>query len=86
MNKQELIKELEELRDIKDYSTSKLMNTGYRTAILDSIDLVKNLSLFGVSQQRKLLVDFWMNLPKTNKHKGVAEHYVDKYLKSTNCG
>jgi len=38
-----------------------------------------------VSQQRELLVDFWMNLPNTNKNKGVAKHYVDKYLESTNC-
>jgi hypothetical protein len=40
MTKQELIKELEELRDIKNYSQSELMNTGYKTAILDALDLV----------------------------------------------
>ena len=40
MTKEELIKELEELRDIKEYSQSNLMNTGYRTAILDTLDLV----------------------------------------------
>ena len=45
MNKNELIKELEELRDIKDYSQSKLINLGYRAAILDAIDLVKQLTL-----------------------------------------
>jgi hypothetical protein len=44
MNKDEVIKELEQLRDIKDYSKSKLKNTGYRTAILDAIDLVKKLT------------------------------------------
>jgi hypothetical protein len=45
MNKDELIKELEELRDIKEYSQSNLMNTGYRTAILDALDLVKKLTI-----------------------------------------
>jgi hypothetical protein len=35
-----------------------------------------------VSQQRELLLDFWMKMPKTHKHKGVAEHYIDNYLKS----
>ena len=40
MTKQELIKELEELRDIKNYSESELLNTGYKTAILDALDLV----------------------------------------------
>ena len=40
MTKQELIKELEELRDIKNYSQSELMNTGYKTAMLDALDLV----------------------------------------------
>jgi hypothetical protein len=47
---------------------------------------VKQSKLFGVSQQRELLVDFWMNLPNTNKNKNVAKHYIDKYLESTNCG
>ena len=50
MNKDELKKELEELRDIKDYSQSELLNTGYRTAILDSIDLVKKLTIPVVSK------------------------------------
>jgi len=45
MNKDEVIKELEELRDIKNYSQSELLNTGYRTAILDAIDLVKKLTI-----------------------------------------
>jgi len=40
MTKEELIKELEELRDIKNYSQSELLNTGYRTAMLDALDLV----------------------------------------------
>ena len=46
----------------------------------------KQLSIAVVSNQRELLVDFWMNLPNTNKNKGVAKHYVDNYLESTNCG
>ena len=46
----------------------------------------EQLRLHVVSQQRELLLDFWMNLPKTHKHKGVAEHYIDNYLKSNNCG
>jgi len=41
MDSKELIRELEELRDIENYSQSELMNTGYKTAILDAIDLVK---------------------------------------------
>jgi hypothetical protein len=49
MNKDKLIKELEELRDTKNYSQSELLNTGYRTAILDAIDLVKKLTIPVVS-------------------------------------
>ena len=40
MTKEELIKELEELRDIENYSQSELMNTGYKTGLLDALDLV----------------------------------------------
>ena len=54
--------------------------------VSELIELVKNLSLSGISQQREQLLDFWMKLPKTHKHKGVAEHYIDNYLKSNNCG
>ncbi len=64
------------------------------TAIVDYVEQLKadkqalkeQLTLTDVSQQRELLLDFWMNLPKTHKHKGVAEHYIDNYLKSNNCG
>jgi hypothetical protein len=42
----------------------------------------EQLTLTDVSQQRELLLDFWMKMPKTHKHKGVAEHYIDNYLKS----
>jgi len=55
MNKDEVIKELEELRDIKNYSQSELLNTGYRTAILDAIDLVKKLTIPVVVGQSKQL-------------------------------
>jgi hypothetical protein len=41
MNENEVIKELEKLRDMKDYSKSKDVSTGYREAMLDAIDLVK---------------------------------------------
>lgn len=57
MNKDELIKELEELRDIKEYSQSNLMNTGYRTAILDALDLVKKLTIPVVVGQSEQLCD-----------------------------
>ena len=40
MTKEELIKELEELRDIENYSQSELLNRGYRTGLLDALDLV----------------------------------------------
>ena len=40
MKKEELIKELQELRDIANYQQSELMNIGYKTAILDALDLV----------------------------------------------
>jgi hypothetical protein len=48
-------------------------------------ELPEQLTLTDVSQQRELLLDFWMKMPKTHKHKGVAEHYIDNYLKSNNC-
>ena len=40
MRKEELIKELEKLRDVENYSNHELMNTGYKTGILDALDLV----------------------------------------------
>lgn len=49
------------------------------------IEVVKKLLIHDVRQRSELLVDFWMNLPNTNKNKGVAKHYVDEYLESTNC-
>jgi len=60
MSKEELIKELEELRDIKNYSQSELMNTGYKTAILDALDLVNkyfDLDSVSGSDWEKELVD-----------------------------
>jgi hypothetical protein len=47
-------------------------------------ELPEQLTLTDVSQQRELLLDFWMKMPNTHKHKGVAEHYIDNYLKSNN--
>jgi hypothetical protein len=59
MNKDELIKEIEELRDIKNYSQSESLNTGYRTAILDTIDLVKKLTIpVVVGRSEQLPCDF----------------------------
>ena len=43
---------------------------------------VNNVVLDDFSQQRELLVDFWMNLPHTNKNKNVAKHFVDKDLEA----
>lgn len=53
---------------------------------LNRLDELEQLRIGGVSQQRELLVDFWMKLPNTNKNKGLAKYYVDKYFESTNCG
>jgi hypothetical protein len=44
-------------------------------------NITEQLTLTDVSQQRELLLDFWMKMPNTNKNKNVAKHYVDKYLK-----
>lgn len=56
MTKEELIKELEELRDIENYSQSELMNTGYKTGLLDALDLVnKYFSLAPVSMRSEQL-------------------------------
>ena len=62
MTKEELIKELEELRDVENYSQSELLNTGYRTGLLDALDLVnKYFALALVSKsffcQHKLVLD-----------------------------
>ena len=43
MNKDELIKELLKLKD-EDYSIDALFNDGYRTSMMDAIDLVKKLT------------------------------------------
>jgi hypothetical protein len=50
MSKEEIIKELEKLKkDANEYSNYALMNEGYRTAIMDAIDLVKKLTIPVVS-------------------------------------
>jgi len=52
-----------------------------RPKLTTSYDELIQKTLTDASQQRELLLDFWMNLPNTNKNKNVAKHYVDKYLK-----
>ena len=84
------------MNEVRNHSSVD-MDSGDKTIYLkgrvdnlqDEIKLLKNrqeLPIDSVSQQRELLLDFWMNLPKTHKHKGVALHYIDNYLKSNNCG
>jgi hypothetical protein len=46
----------------------------------EAISLLTDLLFILDIPRFKLLVDFWMNLPNTNKNKNVAKHYVDKYL------
>ena len=48
MNKDELLKELLKLKD-EDYSNDELFNDGYRTSMMDAIDLVKKLNIDDVS-------------------------------------
>lgn len=48
MNKDELLKELQKLKD-EDYSNDALFNDGYRTSMMDAIDLVKKLNIDDVS-------------------------------------
>ena len=58
---------------------------GIVNIVCDTVEKqVKKFNISGVSHRRELLLDFWMKLPKTHKHKGVAEHYIDNYLKSLN--
>ena len=68
----------------EDYLHTPISVLRYITE-LEKNNEAEQLILSDVSQQRELLVDFWMNLPNTNKNKSVAKHYVDKYLESTNC-
>ena len=42
------------------------------------------LGLFGVSNRRELLIDFWMSIGSLTKNRGIAEIAVDEYLKSIN--
>jgi hypothetical protein len=49
MNKDELLKELQKLKD-EDYSNDALFNDGYRTSMMDAIDLVKKLNIDDVSK------------------------------------
>ena len=46
MNKDEVLKKLEKHKEeSEDYSNYALMNEGYRAAMMDAIDLVKNLTI-----------------------------------------
>jgi hypothetical protein len=46
MNKVDVLKKLEKHKDeCKDYSNYALMNEGYRSAMMDAIDLVKKLTI-----------------------------------------
>ena len=51
MNKDELLRELIKLKD-EDYSNDALFNDGYRTSMMDAIDLVKKLNLTRVSNKQ----------------------------------
>jgi hypothetical protein len=61
MTKEELIKKLEELRDVNNYSHYELTNKGYREGLLDALDLVNkyfDLALVsGRSEQLKALLE-----------------------------
>ena len=80
-----LIKDIKKVVKSNEFKNDEIQ---IEQLLLDFIkkDRAKQLILSGVSQQRELLLDFWMKMPKTHKHKGVAEHYIDNYLKSNNCG
>ena len=80
MDNKELIKELEELRDIKNYSQSELMNTGYRTAILDALDLFKKYDLlhdvsesFNSDLRNKFFKECTDPSPNSGKNAGIRK-------------
>jgi hypothetical protein len=84
----ELIKELEELRDIKNYSQSELMNIGYKTAILDVLELVNEyLDLDNVVEQSLLLKDFliWLEREGYNCDFEWDDTTIEDYIKSKGC-
>jgi hypothetical protein len=76
-----LIKDIKKVVKSNEFKNDEIQ---IEQLLLDFIkkDRAKQLILSGVSQQHELLLDFWMKMPKTHKHKGVAEHYIDNYLKS----
>ena len=87
MSKDEIIKELEKLKtDANDYSNYALMNEGYRTAIIDAMDLVKKLTIPVVSQQRELLTDFINNVSTYDFECEYTDTIVNNYLDKVNCG
>ena len=74
--------ELTELRRKKEQGSIY----DYDLGRLVMAECIEKLIIPDVSHRREQLLDFWMKLPQTHKHKGVAEHYIDNYLKSNNCG
>tara|TARA_B110000285_G_C14758413_1_gene438464 strand:+ start:64 stop:306 length:243 start_codon:yes stop_codon:yes gene_type:complete len=76
-----LIKDIKKVVKSNEFKNDEIQ---IEQLLLDFIkkDRAKQLILSGVRQQSELLLDFWMKMPKTHKHKGVAEHYIDNYLKS----
>jgi hypothetical protein len=85
MTKEELIKELEELRDIKNYSQSELVNTGYKTAMLDALDLVnKYFDLALVVGQSEQLVAFLKWVGDGYDFENNAEKIVKEYIDEGN--
>ncbi len=67
MTKEELIKKLEELRDVKNYSHYELTNNGYRVGLLDALDLVnKYFDLNSVAAQSEQLSE--ENLCRMNQN------------------
>jgi hypothetical protein len=79
MTKEELIKKLEELRDVKNYSHYELTNKGYREGLLDALDLVNkyfDLALVsGRSEQCLHTERVW-----------TIDPYDQKCFKCVNCG
>jgi len=85
MTKEELIKELEELRDIKNYSQSELLNTGYKTAILDALDLVNKYFDLAINAGMKKELDDTIELQHgAKKHVNISTS-AKELLECTVC-
>jgi len=77
MNKDELLKELQKLKD-EDYSNDALFNDGYRTSMMDAIDLVKKLNIDGVSQRTFTVDEIRVELESIDEFKA-AKYFFDEY-------